>query len=88
MAHHVHADLIDAIAKRLRMFVMRSKAVLENVSDRLGVASSLIPTDEDYALPAEPPLLLNRRIPQWGLAYCPALLAVLCGRTYCSASAQ
>ena len=53
------ADLIDAIAKRLRMFVMRSKAVLENVSDRLGVASSLIPTDEDYALPAEPPLLLN-----------------------------
>lgn len=53
------ADLIDAIAKRLRMFVMRSKAVLENVSDSLGVASSLIPTDEDYALPAEPPLLLN-----------------------------
>ena len=53
------ADLIDAIAKRLRMFVMRSKAVLENVSDRLGVASSLIPTDEDYDLPAEPPLLLN-----------------------------
>ena len=53
------ADLIDAIAKRLRMFVMRSKAVLENVSDRFGVASSLIPTDEDYALPAEPPLLLN-----------------------------
>ena len=39
------ADLIDAIAKRLRMFVMRSKAVLENVSDRLGVASSLIPTN-------------------------------------------
>ena len=53
------ADLIDTITKRLRMFVMRSKAVLENVSDRLGVASSLIPTDEDYALPAEPPLLLN-----------------------------
>ena len=53
------ADLIDAITKRLRMFVMRSKAVLENVSDRFGVASSLIPTDEDYALPAEPPLLLN-----------------------------
>ena len=53
------ADLIDAVAKRLRMFVMRSKAVLENVSDRLGVASSLIPTDEDYDLPAEPPLLLN-----------------------------
>ena len=56
------ADLIDAVAKRLRMFVMRSKAVLENVSDRLGVASSLIPTDEDYDLPAEPPLLLNAEI--------------------------
>ena len=56
------ADLIDAITKRLRMFVMRSKAVLENVSDSLGVASSLIPTDEDYALPAEPPLLLNAEL--------------------------
>ena len=56
------ADLIDAVAKRLRMFVMRSKAVLENVSDHLGVASSLIPTDEDYDLPAEPPLLLNAEI--------------------------
>ena len=56
------ADLIDAITKRLRMFVMRSKAVLENVSDHFGVASSLIPTDEDYALPAEPPLLLNAEL--------------------------
>ena len=59
------ADLIDAIAKRLRMFVMRSKAVLENVSDRLGVASSLIPTDEDYDLP-----IVFGKLPCLTQAYC------------------
>ena len=52
-------DLIESTAKRLRMFVMRSKAVLENVSEQLGVASCLKPTDEDFDLPQTPPLLLQ-----------------------------
>ena len=56
------ADLIEAIAKRLRMFVLRSKVLLSNSSDSLGVASSLIPSDEDYALPEAPPLLLNAEL--------------------------
>ena len=56
------ADLIEAIAKRLRMFVLRSKVLLSNSSDSLGVASSLIPSDEDYALPEVPPLLLNAEL--------------------------
>ncbi|AUZ04351.2 MULTISPECIES: YgfZ/GcvT domain-containing protein [Vitreoscilla] len=52
-------DLIEVTAKRLRMFVMRSKAVLENASETLSVAGSLQPTDEDFDLPETPPLLLN-----------------------------
>lgn len=58
------ADLIDTIAKRLRMFVLRSKVVLENVSESMGVASCLIPSDEDYDLPKQPPLLLNANLDQ------------------------
>ncbi|UOO88432.1 folate-binding protein YgfZ [Vitreoscilla massiliensis] len=56
------ADLIEAIAKRLRMFVLRSKVTLANASDSLGVASNIVPTDEDYALPEVPPLLLNAEL--------------------------
>lgn len=53
------ADVIDSVCQRLKMFVMRSKVSLANVSDAWHIVGELPDTPTSLTLPETPPLRLN-----------------------------